>query len=95
MSVVKIVAASKEEVTELARYINEAVARFHAARGIPSVDVRLVCEASAVVMTSYMVKTDAWTAYQLMNHSVGMLTHGIRTEAEQNQMDAERGSKSS
>lgn len=92
--VVKIVAASKEEVADLAKAINDAVMSFHRKRNIPSVDVRLVCEASAVVMTSYMVKTDAWTAYQLMNHSLGLLTYGIRSDRKQAQLDAEHGSRS-
>lgn len=90
----KVLPAQKEEVDGLAKALNDAVIAFHARRGIHPVDVRLVCEASAVVMTSYMVKTDAWTGFQLMNHSFNLLTYGIRTAREQAQLDAEHGSRS-
>lgn len=82
-----------DNVAALGSAIEKAVEAHLRAHGMDA-DVKLICEACCVVMTHHMGKTDAWTAFQLMNHSLNLLSYGVKKFEDVSCEEAARGSRS-
>jgi len=85
---------NREETVALAKRIQATIDQFHAERGIPDTDIKLVNQACVTVMTAHMSKVDAWTSYILSTNVIQCLLVGIKTERQFLQEEALRGSRS-